>query len=229
MIQRACGEQEPARRARREPGERRETAPDRPAIEPLGEGSGARRSSTAWAAGGPRAARRGRRPRAGRRCAGPPARLALRHQHRVARAHDDQVGDPEDGDRPLFGEGDVARRVHHHRAAARDVAGRIGGQHLGQRLPRAEVAPAAVERQRRHRLELLHHGVVDRDRRQARVELGGPLGRARELGESRPELRRVPLEAGEQDAPAEDEDAGVPEMLARRRRSARRWRGRASR
>ena len=109
------------------------------------------------------------------------------------------------------------------------VARGVVGQHLGQRLPRPEIAPAAIEHHGREIVEPLHHRGVDRHRRNRRVDrveargIGGR--RADRVGDRRleaPQTIEQERRRGRRRSPRST-DGGRP------RRTRPRWRRRASR
>ena len=112
-----------------------------------------------------------------------------------------------------------AARIDEDRRAVRGIAGGVARRQFPDRLPGADVRPAIRHRHHRRARRAFHHRVVDRFRRAARervdverdeAEIGaGGLQRGRDRGGA------VGLEAAvfvEQEARAEHEIAGVPEI-----------------
>ncbi len=87
----------------------------------------------------------------------------VRDERRIRHRHHDQILDPERGEEARFraqigiarGLGDDVAREH--------VAGVVLRADLPQRVPRADIAPAHLDRHDRGMARVLHHRVVERD------------------------------------------------------------------
>ena len=91
------------------------------------------------------------------------ARCAVGHQQRVGRVDDDEIAHADGRHQRLLAVDVAVVRVLEHGGAAGEVAGRVARRQLPQRRPRADVAPADVDRQHRRLVGALHHGIVDGD------------------------------------------------------------------
>ena len=150
------------------------------------------------------------------------------HQHRVARLHHGETRNAEHRDDAVLGPQQVVLAIEREGAPAFGVAGTVA-QRFGERLPGAEIAPAAVEHRGRQVVEALHHRGVDRQRRNAGVDrvetrrVAGGRGRRDDPVRDR---RLEPSQRVGEKVAGENEDPGVPQMPAAvdERRSGRRVR-----
>ncbi len=158
-------------------------------------------------------------------------RLVLgRHHHGVRRLDHHQSAQADTGHQPPVGDGQRVARVVHHHVALQDIALLVLVADAPQGVPGADVGPAGGKRNH-HRPpravgvcagHLLHHGVVDR--------VGGTGGErflvhAQEIavllrGGDRPaaglqNVGTVPADFCQPGGRLHDEDAAVPEVLAR--------------
>jgi hypothetical protein len=146
-----------------------------------------------------------------------------RDEHGVGGLDDHDILEAERRDEPAVGVYVAAARVLEQHVAARDVAGRVRGQHFVQRGPRADVAPAGVEGDHDGVAGFFHDGVVDGvaaagsergfvDAREILVVHGARAGaraNVRDIGRESREFFEVA-------ARGEHEGARVPEVVARR-------------
>ena len=120
------------------------------------------------------------------------------NEQRIGRIDDDEVLDADRRDERPLGVDVAVGGVLQHGVASDEVALVVARRDLPQRRPRADVAPADVDRQHGRGVRPLHHGVVDRD-----------VGRRREFGFA--EAQKAQVFRGIREAPG----ARLPGFLAR--------------